>query len=89
MKKSDLIDALAGETGATKGHLAEVIDALGRIAARELKTNGEFAIHGVVAMKTQRREERNGRNPQTGENIRIGARNVVKATPANQLKQAV
>ena len=89
MNKADLINALSAETGAMNGHLGDVIDALGRIAASELKKRGEFAIHGVVSMKVQRREERNGVNPQTMEKIRIGARNVIKATAAQQLKKAV
>jgi len=89
MKKSDLIDALAHATGETKNHCEKMIDTLAHIAKDELKARGEFAIHGVVSMKVQRREERNGRNPQTGEMVRIGAKNVVKATAAHQLKSAV
>lgn len=89
MKKSELIDMWAAATNIPKTVCEMMLNNLGRIAAAELKSKGEFAIHGVVSMKVQRREERNGRNPQTGEAVRIGARNVVKATAAHALKQAV
>lgn len=86
-KRSDLIDAISGETGIMKTTIGEMLDALARVAAVKLKRFEDFEIPGVVTLKVTIRGERNARNPQTGEMVRLPAKNVVKARPAKALRQ--
>ena len=56
---------------------------------KELKKSGEFVLPGMVKLVVQKRKARMGRNPATGEAIKIPAKTVVKARIAKQLKDAV
>jgi len=56
---------------------------------RELKRSGEFVVPGMCKLVVQKRKARDGRNPATGELIKIPAKTVVKARIAKQLKDAV
>jgi len=67
----------------------EVFDELAALAERELKKSGEFTLPGMVKLVVQKRKARMGRNPATGEPIKIPAKTVVKARPVKQLKDAV
>ena len=55
----------------------------------ELKRSGEFVLPGMVKLVVQKRKARMGRNPATGEAIKIPAKTVVKARIAKQLKDTV
>ena len=59
------------------------------LAEKELKRSGEFVLPGLVKLVVQKRKARMGRNPATGEAIKIPAKTVVKARIAKQLKDAV
>ena len=65
------------------------IDELTTLAEKELKRSGEFVLPGMVKLVVQKRKARMGRNPATGEAIKIPAKTVVKARIAKQLKDAV
>ena len=67
----------------------EFFDALTELAEKELKRSGEFVLPGMVKLVVQKRKARMGRNPATGEAIKIPAKTVVKARIAKQLKDAV
>jgi DNA-binding protein HU-beta len=67
----------------------EVFDELAVLSEKELKKSGEFTIPGMVKLVVQKRKARMGRNPATGEAIKIPAKTVVKARPVKQLKDAV
>jgi DNA-binding protein HU-beta len=67
----------------------EVFDELAALAEKELKKSGEFTLPGMVKLVVQKRKARMGRNPATGEPIKIPAKTVVKARPVKQLKDAV
>src|SRR5262249_2741584 len=58
-------------------------------AGRKLRRPGEFVLPGMVKLVVQKRKARMGRNPATGEAIKIPAKTVVKARIAKQLKDAV
>ena len=68
---------------------ASSFDELTALAEKELKRSGEFVIPGMVKLVVQKRKARMGRNPATGEAIKIPAKTVVKARIAKQLKDAV
>ena len=67
----------------------EFFDELTTLSEKELKRSGEFVLPGMVKLVVQKRKARMGRNPATGEAIKIPAKTVVKAQIAKQLKDAV
>jgi DNA-binding protein HU-beta len=77
MNKSDLVDALADATGMTKADAGRAVDALfspdGGVIAKTLKGGGRVQITGFGTFEAKHRKERTGRNPRTGETIRIAA----------------
>lgn len=78
MNKSELKDALAEKTGFSKKDAGEAIGALfgtdrDGIIANELRQGRRVQITGFGTFEARRRKARKGRNPQTGEEIRIAA----------------
>jgi len=67
----------------------EFFDELTALSEKALKRSGEFVLPGMVKLVVQKRKARMGRNPATGEAIKIPAKTVVKARIAKQLKDAV
>lgn len=67
----------------------DMFDELLALSERELKRSGEFVIPGVCKLVVQHRKAREGRNPATGDTIKIPAKTVVKARIAKPLKDAV
>jgi len=65
------------------------LDSLGSLAIAEVKKNGVFVVPGLGRLVRVDRKARMGRNPATGEAIKIPAKTVVKARIAKQLKDAV
>ncbi len=86
MTKSQVVSYLAEEVEITKKQGAAVLDALSALAAKIIKKGEKLALPGLVTVKVQSRKARIGRNPQTGEPIKIPAKKVVKAVPAAALK---
>lgn len=62
---------------------------LQRLTEEQLRSTGEFTLPGIAKLVLQEREERMGRNPATGEAIKIAAKKVVKARIAKPIKDAV
>ena len=67
----------------------EVFEELNALGEKELKRSGEFTMPGMVKLVVQKRKARMGRNPATGEAIKIPAKTVVKARVVKQMKDAV
>ncbi len=86
MTKAQIVSYLAEKTGVTKKQAAAVLDELAGLAAKVIKKGDKLALPGFVTVKVQNRKARIGRNPQTGEPIKIPAKKVVKAVPAAALK---
>jgi len=86
MTKSQVIAYLAEEVGITKKQGAALLDALAGLAVKIIKKGDKLALPGFVTLKVQNRKARIGRNPQTGEPLKIPAKKVVKAVPAAALK---
>lgn len=91
MTLDDLNLAVATSTGMTKAKAAEAVHAvLGAIQeALSTKDDGKVAIAGFGVFEVVDRAERMGRNPQTGEQIKIAASRAVKFKPGKGLRQAV
>lgn len=89
MTKSQLLTILAEKTELSKKDVGEVLDKLAEMAYTEVKKNGEFAVPGFGKLVKAHRKARMGRNPATGEEIKIAAKTVVKFKLAKAAKDAV
>jgi len=87
MTKSQLADQLAGKAGITKKTAVQILDDLTAIAYKEAKNT--FTIPGIGKLVLANRKARMGRNPQTGEAIKIPAKRVVKFRVAKAAKDAI
>jgi len=89
MTKSELLQHLAEKLGVTKKQVQEFLEILASVAATETKKNGEFTLPGIGKLVKKHREARMGRNPATGEQIKIPAKTVVKFRVAKAAKDAI
>ena len=89
LTKSQLLDVMAGETAMSKKDVASFLEKLANLALKEVKKNGEFVIPGLGKLVKINRAARMGRNPATGEQIKIAAKTVVKFKVAKAAKEAV
>ncbi len=93
MNKSDLVDALADATGMTKADAGRAVDALfapaGGILAKTLKQGGRVQITGFGTFEAKHRKARTGRNPRTGETIKIAATKTPSFRAGKGLKDGI
>lgn len=89
MKKSEMIDALAKETGLTKTDVEKVFNGTFDLFKKELKKGNNVAVAGFGTFKVSKRAARTGRNPQTGETIKIKASKSVGFKAGSALKEIV
>lgn len=87
--KTEVIARLSTSTGLTKKQVADVLDAYQRGVYSDLDIHGEALLPGLGKLKVKHRNERQGRNPRTGEGLTIPAGSVVKFTATRRLKQLV
>lgn len=88
MTKSALMSVLAEKSGMAKKDVVSFMDTLTSIAYSETKKNGEFVIPGIGKLVKVARKAREGRNPATGETIKIPAKTVVKFRVAKACKES-
>ena len=88
MGKSELFSHFADRFEMKRTQAREFFDEMTTLAEKELKRSGEFVLPGMVKLVVQKRKARMGRNPATGEAIKIPAKTVVKARIAKQLKDS-
>ena len=89
MTKQELISVIAAGTGQTKQGVDQVLNHLGMAVTHELQTGGEVTLPGLGKLSVKKRAAREGRNPATGEAIKIKAKTVPHFTAAKALKDAV
>jgi len=89
MTKSQLSSHIAGKAGITKKAANEILDEIAAVAYKEAKKNKQFTIPGIGKLVLDRRKARMGRNPATGESIKIAAKKVVKFRVAKACKDSV
>ncbi|HZJ41900.1 MAG TPA: HU family DNA-binding protein [Patescibacteria group bacterium] len=89
MTKSQMISALSEVTEMNKKDVAGFMESLATLVYSEVKKNGECILPGFGKLVKQKRKARDGRNPATGETIRIPAKTVVKFRLAKAVKDAV
>jgi DNA-binding protein HU-beta len=89
MSKTQLATELAEATGTNRKTASQFLESLSEIAYREVKKNGELTIPGIGKLVKQQRKAREGRNPATGEMIKIPAKTVIKFRIAKAAKDSV
>jgi DNA-binding protein HU-beta len=89
MNQQELVSQVAEATGLTKAAADKAVEATLAAIAKALVDGGEARIHGFGTFSVAAREERQGRNPRSGEAITIAASKAAKFTPAQALKDAL
>ena len=88
MNKGDLVGEVAKVVG-TKKEAQAAVDCVFDCITKTLQKKGEVKLVGFGTFKVAKRKARKGRNPRTGEEIKIKAANVPKFTAGKGLKDAV
>jgi len=89
MNRQELIEALATKTGSTKTDAERSVAALLEIVTATLTKGDRVALVGFGTFEVRRRAARNGRNPATGESIKLKATNAPAFKAGATLKAAV
>jgi DNA-binding protein HU-beta len=88
MNKGDLVNEVAKVVG-TKKEAQAAVDCVLASITKSLKKKNAVTLVGFGTFKVDKRKARKGRNPQTGEEIKIKAKKVPKFIPGKALKDAV
>jgi len=89
MTQTQLVRSLAEKCEVNNKQARGFLDELASLAIAEVKKNGVFVIPGLGRLVRQDRKARTGRNPATGESIKIPAKKVVKFRVAKAAKDAI
>lgn len=89
MNKSELIQQIAVNADISKAAAERALEAVTVSVKSTLKRGGTVALVGFGTFSVSKRAARTGRNPRTGEDIKIKARKVPKFTPGKALKDAL
>ena len=89
MTKTDLVNYIAEEAGLTKADATRALEAMLEGVTKGLKEEGKVTLVGFGTFSAKKREARTGRNPQTGEEVKIAARVVPGFKAGNKLKDAL
>src|SRR5579863_10028989 len=89
MTQTAIVRELAETTGVNNKVARQFIDSLAELAIRETRKNGVFILPGIGRLVRAERKARVGRNPATGEAIKIPAKRVVKFRVAKSVKDSI
>ena len=89
MTQSQIVQTLADKCEVTRKQSKMMMDGLAETAIAEVKKNGVFVLPGIGRLVRVDRKARMGRNPATGESIKIAAKKVVKFRVAKAAKDAI
>ena len=89
MNKSDLIDAIAANSGLSKADAGRALDGLTTAVTKALKKGDTVSLVGFGTFSVKKRGARTGRNPRTGETIKIKASKNPSFKAGKALKDAV
>jgi len=90
MTKAELVEKMAKDAGISKVAAATALNSFMEGVSKSLKKKeGKVTLVGFGTFSKVRRKARKGRNPQTGQPIRIKATNVVKFRPGKKLRVAI
>ena len=89
MTKLEFIEAIAAKSGLTKADSARAVEAFQSVVTETLKKGDKVTLTGFGVFSVSKRDARNGRNPRTGEVVKIAASKSVKFKTGSKLKDAV
>ena len=89
MNRTELIAAIAAKTELSKKDAEKALKAFTEVVTEELKKDGKIQLVGFGTFETVQREAREGRNPQTGESMKIAASKAPKFKAGKALKDAI
>jgi DNA-binding protein HU-beta len=89
MTKSQIAAHFAEKFSISRRQAVEIFDEIANLAYAETKKKGEFTVPGIGKLVKQARKARTGRNPATGEAIKIPAKTVIKFRVAKAAKDSI
>ena len=89
MNRAELIAAIAEKAELSKKDSEKALKAFVDVVTEELKKENKIQLVGFGTFATSKREAREGRNPRTGETVKIAARTAVTFKAGSKLKDAV
>ena len=89
MNKAELIDAMAESAGLSKADAKRALDGFVDATTTALKKGDRISLVGFGSFSVSKRAARTGRNPQTGKEIKIAAKNVVRFKAGSELSGKV
>lgn len=89
MNKAELVKEMAEIAGTTKANAEKLLDAFMEAVTKAISKGDKVVLVGFGTFQVVTRSARNGRNPRTGEPLKIPAKKVVKFTPGKKLEEAV
>jgi integration host factor subunit alpha len=89
MTKADLVERIHQTIGFTKKESADMLETVFSIMKDTLESGEKLKISGFGNFEVKQKNDRRGRNPQTGETITIEARRVLTFKPSTLLRQAI
>ena len=89
MNKTELIDAMAADAGISKAAAKKALESLMGSVSGTLKKGGRVSLVGFGSWSVSKRAARDGRNPQTGATIQIGASKSVGFKAGKALKESL
>ncbi len=89
MNKAGLAAKIAADNGLSKAAAAKALNSMLEGVGEALKNGNSVTLVGFGTFSVSKRAARTGRNPQTGEAIKIAAKNVIKFKPGKGLKELI
>ena len=89
MSKQDLVCFIAEETGLTKADATRALDAMMKGVTEGLKKEGKVTLTGFATFTAKAKPAKTGRNPKTGETVKIPARTAATIKAGSKLKEAL
>lgn len=89
LTKAQIVAQLAEKNNLSKKQVVAFLESYADLAYKEAKKNKKFTLPGIGILKLNKRKARVGRNPATGESIKIPAKTVVKLTVSKVCKESI
>ena len=89
MTQTEIVSHMADSLGLSKAQAKDFFNGLADLAMKEVKKNDEFTIPGIGKLVKAHRKARMGRNPATGETMKIAAKTTVKFRVGKAMKDSV
>lgn len=89
MNKSEIVEAIAKEAKLSKADSEKALDAFRSVVTKSLKKGAKVSLIGFFSVERVKRSARTARNPRTGKEIRVAAKNVAKFKAGKALNDSI